>query len=234
MKSIEARLKQQVVDGCRGLAANGMGAGIGGHVSVRIPDEPLYYTHAFNRTLEEITHEDVILVDFDGNVLESDRTPSIGIDFHHGIYRQRGDVASVVHTHGFWTTAQAVFGRAPRIFNNVSTVFYERTVISPNDDFKAIGPVLKPEHVAIVIPWHGLITVGRSIGEAVALHVVYDYTARLDVTLPHDAPVMPADQCVFLRKEMIERSGYLEEMWQAIQRKGRAAFNGTRVVPIQY
>ena len=227
-------LRQQVLEACRGLAAHGMGAGVGGHVSVRIPNEPYYYSHVFDRTFEEMQLEDVILIDFDGKVIDSDRVPSIGIDFHHGIYKQRSDVHSVVHSHGFWTTAQAAFGRPPRIFNNVSTPFYERTAISPNDDFKAIGPVLGNEHVAIVIPWHGLITVGKSIGEAVALHVIYDYTARMDVTLPENAPTMPHEQCAELRKMMIERSDYVNEMWQVVRRRGKAAYNGSRVVPVQY
>jgi len=234
MRNQHDALKRQVVDACRGLAAYGLGGGIGGHVSVRVPNEKLYYTHVFDRTFEEIHIEDVILVDLDGNVMDSDRPVSIGIEFHHGIYKQRSDVNSIVHTHGFWVTAQSAFCRPPRICNVVSTLFYERTVVSPNDDFKAISPALGKEHVAIVIPWHGLITLGKDIPEAVALHVVYDYTARLDVTLPQSVAAMSHEQCIALRGPMIEQTGYLDQMWGAICRKGKAAYNGNRVVPVQY
>ncbi|MBM3345242.1 MAG: class II aldolase/adducin family protein [Betaproteobacteria bacterium] len=111
--------------------------------------------------------------------------------------------------------------------------FYERTVISPNDDFKAVGPALGNKHVAIVIPWHGLIAVGRSIGEAVAPHVIYDCMERMDVTLPESAPTMPYEQCTELRKMMIERSDYVNEMRQVVRRRGKTARNASCVVPVQ-
>ncbi|MBM3345241.1 MAG: hypothetical protein FJY55_01880 [Betaproteobacteria bacterium] len=65
--------------------------------------------------------EDATMIDIDGKVIDSDHVPSKGIDFHHGIYKQSSDVHSVLHSHGFCSTAQAAFGRPPRIFNNVST-----------------------------------------------------------------------------------------------------------------
>ena len=43
-------LRNQVLEACRGLAACGLGAGIGGHVSVRYRDEPYFYMHVFDRT----------------------------------------------------------------------------------------------------------------------------------------------------------------------------------------
>ena len=159
-------LRKEVLQACRGLGSYGLGSGIGGHVSARYPGEPYFYINIFDRTFEEMQIEDIILVDFKGNAVNSSRSPSVGIDFHHAIYNQRPDVQSVVHSHGFWITAQAAFCRPPRIFNNVSAVFYERTVISPNDDFRSIGEAIGHSDIAIVIPWHGAITVGSNVGEA--------------------------------------------------------------------
>lgn len=218
MQQQHIEIRRTVLEACHGLAAYGLGEGVGGHVSARVPGKQLYYTHAFDRTFEEMRLEDILLLDFDGHVIDSDRHPSIGIDFHHGIYKQRADIGSVVHSHGFWLTAQAAFGRPPRVFNNVSAAFFGRTTISPNDNFDAIGPALKQEDVAIVIPWHGAITVGASVGQAVARHVVFDYTARMDVTLPSHAPVMPPEQCSMLR-DLVDRSGYFDETWELVRRK---------------
>ncbi len=223
-------LREQVLQGCRGLAAYGLGSGLGGHVSVRYPDEPYFYMHVFERTFEEMQLEDIILIDFDGNPVNSNRAPSIGIDFHPAIYKKRPDVQSVVHSHGFWITAQAAFARPPRIFANVSAVFHERTTMSPNDDFESIGNAIGDDDIAIVIPWHGAITVGSSLGEAVARHVVFDYTARMDVTLPPHTPTMPHEQCAHLR-EIVERADYYNETWKLIQRKAKAGYDGQRVIP---
>ena len=222
--------KEQVLEACHGMAAYGLGSGIGGHVSVRIPGQDRYYSNAFDKCFEEMRMDDILLLDFQGNVLESGRSVSQGLTFHHGIYMQRPDVGAIVHSHGFWMTAQAALGRPPRMFNNLNTFFYERTCISPNDDFAAIGPALRPADMAIIIPWHGAITVGKDIGEAAALHVALDYAARLDVTLPADAPVMPKDMCYEMRS-LVESTGYLGLTWELVRRKGRDSFDGQRVVP---
>ncbi len=226
----DRQYKEQVLEACRGLAAYGLGPGIGGHVSVRVPGEDRYYSNAFDKSFEEMRMDDILLLDFEGNLIDSGRTVSQGLTFHHGIYRQRPDVGAIVHTHGFWLTAQSAFGRPPRMLHNLATYFYERTCVSPNDDFAAIGPALRATDVAIVIPWHGAITVGKDIAEAAALHVTMDYAARLDVTVPGDAPIMPHEMCYEMRA-VIERADYLALTWQLIRRKGHDAFDGQRVVP---
>ena len=223
-------IPEQLLEACRGLAACELGPNVGGHVSIRVPGEERYYTHAFNRTFGEIEMDDVVLLDFAGRPVGSNRSPSIGIGFHHGIYKQRPDVNAIVHTHGFWITAQAAFARPPRIFNNVSTIFHGRTAISPNDDFDAIGPVLKPTDVAIVIPWHGAITVGRNVGEAVAFQVVLDYTARMDVTLPAHTPTFPADQCQEIC-DLVLRANYYHETWEVVRRKVNGRHKPAMVTP---
>ena len=40
---------------------------------------------------------------------------------------------SIVHTHGFWNVAQSAFSREPKVWHNMSTFFYKRTAVSPDD-----------------------------------------------------------------------------------------------------
>ena len=103
--------------------------------------------------------------------------------------------------------------------------------MSPNDDFASISQSLGSDDIAIVIPWHGAITLGSTLGEAVSRHVVFDYTARMDVTLPTSAPTMPVEQCSSLR-ELVEQAGYFDETWALIRRKAKAAYNVDRVIPL--
>jgi L-fuculose-phosphate aldolase len=152
------------------------------------------------------------------------------LTFHHGIYKQRPDVHAIVHTHGFWLTAQSAFGRPVRTLHNLTTYFHGRTCISTSDDFTAIGPALADDDVAIIIPWHGAITVGKDLGDAAALHVTLDYAARLDVTMPATTPEMPEA----VREELarvLRRANYLDLTWNLIKRKGVDAYDGKRVIP---
>lgn len=223
-------IRERVLEAVRGLAASGMGSNIGGHVSIRVPGERLFYINAFDKTFEEMGLEDIALLDFDGNVLESETRVSPGLTFHHGIYKQREDVGAIVHTHGFWITAHSALGRPVRSLHNLTTYFHERTCISPSDDFSAIGPALGRDDVVIIIPWHGAITVGKDIAEAAALHATLDYAARLDLTVPADAPVMPHELRTEMR-EILKGVNYLDMTWELLRRKGRDAFNGQRVIP---
>lgn len=227
--SSDGGIRAQVLEAVRGLAAYGLGPSIGGHVSIRVPGERKFYINAFDRTFEEMRLQDIALLDFDGNVLECETMVSLGQTFHHGIYQQRDDVNAIVHTHGFWLTAQSAFGRPVRNLHNLCTYFDRRTCISPSDDFAAIGPALRRQDVAIIIPWHGAITLGKDLASAASLHVTLDYAARLDVTLPAETPVMPAHLCAEMQS-VLARANYLDVTWDLIRRKGVDNFDGQRVI----
>jgi L-fuculose-phosphate aldolase len=225
-------IREQVLEAVRGLAAYGLGPNIGGHVSMRVPGKRMFYINAFDRTFEEMRLQDIALLDFDGNVLECETMVSLGQTFHHGIFKQREDVNAIVHTHGFWLTAQSAFGRPLRNLHNLCTYFDKRTCVSPSDDFSAIGPALKDQDIAIIIPWHGAITFGKDLATASALHVTLDYAARLDVTLPAETPVMPA-HLVSEMQSVLVRANYLDVTWDLIRRKGLDNFDGNRVIARQ-
>ena len=222
--------RQQTLDACQGLAAYGLGSMIGGHVSTRVRGEELYFTNALDKTFEEMKLDDIVLLDFEGRAVESARPISPGIGFHHGIYKLRPDCGAIVHTHGFWITAQSAFGRPTRNLHNLSTYFHNRTAIAPDDDIESIAPALKDGDIAIIIPWHGAITLGVDVREASALHVTLDYACRLDVTIPDNAPLMPDDHAQTIQG-LLAKANYLTLTWDLMQRKARRGDNGDVIVP---
>jgi L-fuculose-phosphate aldolase len=214
--------KSEVIDivtACQALALQGCGSGIGGHVSIRVPGRDALWINAFDRTLGEITNDDVMLIDFDGNLLEGDRPISVGYEFHPGIYAQREDVNAIVHTHGFWGSALGSLARPLKIRHNLACFFHDDLAMSPDDSFASIGAAIGTAHT-VLIPWHGGITVGRNIGRAAALHRTLEEMARLDVTLePTGAPEIPEDRRGPLKKLVDEQAGYLEQTWALMQRE---------------
>jgi ribulose-5-phosphate 4-epimerase/fuculose-1-phosphate aldolase len=225
--------RDQVLQACRGLAAYGLGTGIGGHVSVRVPGKEQYWTNKLSRTFEDMREEDIVLLDFEGRSVDPDVIVSPGIDFHHGIYKLRPDVGAIVHTHGYWITAQSAFGREPRLLHNMATYFHNRTAVAPDDDIASIAPAMKDDDVAIIIPWHGSITVGKDIAEAAALHVTFDYACRLDVTVAAvpDIPVMPEEHALAVQKLLV-KANYLQLTWNLMCRKAERAYDGEAVRPL--
>lgn len=221
--------QEQVALACRALAVYGCGSGIGGHISVRVPGEQAYWTNVLDKAFEEMSPSDIVKLDFEGHVLAGDRVVSPGIDFHQGIYQRRPDVNAVVHSHGFWVTAQSAMNRPPKMWHNLATYFWQRCAMSPDDSIDAIAPALE-DNVAILIPWHGAITVADSLGTACSLHVTLEYVSELDVRLSAtDAEPLPPERCDDLRR-LVESADYLELTWQLMVRKAERAMAGAHAI----
>ena len=216
----EEQMINDVVLACRGLGQFGMGDLIGGHVSLRVPGEEAYYCNAFDRTLSEVTTDDVVKVAFDGTVLTPGRYVSLGLTFHTGIYKLRPDVNAIVHTHGHWITAQAAFARPPLMWHNLATLFSDDCAMCEDDSLEAIAPALGTKST-ILIPWHGAITVADSLSTAVGLHHTLEYICRLDVQLANTGAEPMPPEMVPVMRELVTKAGYLDETWQLVRRAGR-------------
>ncbi len=202
-------IREDVLTTCRALGRRGFGGVIGGHVSARVPGEDLYWTNVLDRAFEEMTVDDIVLMNFAGEVVDAARPISPGIDFHQGIYQRRPDINAVVHTHAYWVTAQSAFNRPPLMWHNLATYFYQRTAVAPDDSLPSIAAVLGDDDTAIIIPWHGAITIGADLAVAAALHATFEYAARLDVTMAGTgASPMPETSCLKMRA-LVESADYL-------------------------
>jgi L-fuculose-phosphate aldolase len=215
----EQSLKEKLVIASQALGLRGCGTGIGGHVSIRVPGEEALWINAFDRTLSEITIDDVLMIDFKGNIIEGGREVSVGYAFHPGIYKVREDVNSIVHTHGPWGTALGGLARPLKIRANLACFFHNDQALSPDDSFSSIGPVIG-EANTVIIPWHGCITVGTTIGRATALHATLEDMARLDVLLePSGAPEIPLEWRDRIKDLVDNKAGYLEQTWELMKRQ---------------
>jgi L-fuculose-phosphate aldolase len=211
--------KEQIVTACQALGLRGCGSVIGGHVSIRVPGERALWINAFDRTLEEVTLDDVLMIDFEGNLIEGNREVSVGHEFHPGIYSVREEVNSIVHTHGMWGTALAALARPLKMRHNLACFFHNDQALSPDDSFASIGPVIG-EANTVIIPWHGCITVGTTIGRAAALHATFEDMAKLDVLLESTgAPEIPLEWRDQLKELVDTRAGYLEQTWELMRRQ---------------
>jgi L-ribulose-5-phosphate 4-epimerase len=56
---------------------------------------------------DEMTAEDIVVVDLDGNVVTGDRRPSTDTPTHLALYRAFEEIGGIVHTHSTWSVAWA-------------------------------------------------------------------------------------------------------------------------------
>src|SRR5437879_12758959 len=71
-----------------------------GHVSVRDPGGRGLWMKAAGLGLEEVTRDDLVLVDREGTVLAGERSRHSEFPIHTEVMAARPDVGCVVHTHG--------------------------------------------------------------------------------------------------------------------------------------
>lgn len=56
---------------------------------------------------DELTEEDIVVVDLDGNVVRGERRPSTDTPTHLALYRAFEEIGGIVHTHSTWATVWA-------------------------------------------------------------------------------------------------------------------------------
>ncbi len=82
-----------------------------GNISTRIADEPGVVAVTPSSTAYDMLQpEDIILVRLDGTIVEGTRRPTSELPLHTLAYRDRPDVAGIVHTHSRAAMAVAAMG----------------------------------------------------------------------------------------------------------------------------
>ena len=89
------------VAACTRLRNHEGGLGYSGHVSQRLPDGDTLLIQAFDASRNDLTPEDLYVIDLDGNVLDGnpDARPVIELEIHSEIMRARTDINAVLHWH---------------------------------------------------------------------------------------------------------------------------------------
>lgn len=96
--------RERVAEAARRVATEGLVVGTAGNLSERVGDAVA--STPTGGVLRELTAEDVVVVDLDGNTLEGRLRPTSELGLHLAIYREL-DAGAVVHTHAPMATAIA-------------------------------------------------------------------------------------------------------------------------------
>ncbi len=89
------------------LAALGLAPLTWGNASGIDREEGLIAIKPSGVAYEELTAEDIVVLDLDGNVVQSERRPSTDTPTHLVLYRAFDEIGGIVHTHSTWSVAWA-------------------------------------------------------------------------------------------------------------------------------
>jgi ribulose-5-phosphate 4-epimerase/fuculose-1-phosphate aldolase len=228
----DSLLRAQLAAATRLLVMEGI-LDYSGHISVRAPGRDAFFIQAGIDPRAGLTPESLLLVDFDGNVLEgSPAKPPVELPIHLEILKARPDVASVIHSHMelaiCFTMMEGVSlvpmrARAVRWQSGIPTDPDPSHIKLPEQG-KALAKTLGPHHAALMRA-HGLVLVAESLPALLVDAVHFDENARaLMQVLQAGRRPLP------LTKEEIEaidrheiREFHISKLWKYYVSKGRAA-----------
>ena len=105
-----AAVREEIVRVARLLRARGLAIGTSGNVGARLADGRIAITPA-TMDYDDITPDDVVIVEADGSPSEGHRQPSSELRIHVEIFGARPDVRGIVHSHSPYATAYAAARR---------------------------------------------------------------------------------------------------------------------------
>lgn len=172
-----AHLRQQLVTANRILANEGIIQGFG-HVSVRVPDSETMLISQ-SRSPAFVTEDDIIEMDFGGNVLgEADARTYKETVIHRAIYRNQEGVGAVVHHHAPPVMPFTVTDTEIKPVYHLGAIFHDgvptfraydpefgRLVVTETEG-ERMADVLG-DHRAQLIEGHGANVTGETLKEAI-------------------------------------------------------------------
>jgi L-fuculose-phosphate aldolase len=168
-------LKEQLILAGKVLVAEGQDDFTRGHISFRLPDETnLFFMKAHSIGLDEITVQNILTIDLEGNVVAGTARRHSEVYIHSEIFKVRPDVNCVIHTHPTYSIAFSATGRALKCYSQPGALFY-KALGSYTDTINLIRSQTMGAGVAralgngraVLLKNHGVVVTGATIAEAV-------------------------------------------------------------------
>ena len=175
---------KEIIDVGKNIYDKGLISGKAGNISARfkLGSEDLIGITPTLKSLANLSEEDIVLVDLDGNILTKGK-PSSEVNMHIEIYKKRPDVNGIVHTHSPYATGFSFSNkRIKRLegFGEIKNPFlpyieYEKPG-SVELAIKASEGIGKDD--VLVLKNHGVICVSDNLKEAESLAVFIEESAK--------------------------------------------------------
>jgi ribulose-5-phosphate 4-epimerase/fuculose-1-phosphate aldolase len=154
----------------------GLGDGIYGHISCRIPGHPdQMLLNPYGLLPSEITASNLVKVDLDGNIIDPGTTQyginSAGLAIHSAILGARPDINCVCHVHGKSVVAVSTMECGLLPISQDSTCvggvsYHDYHGIAAEDEKEMLARDLGDTNRVLMLRNHGLATTGTGVEEA--------------------------------------------------------------------
>lgn len=174
------------------IASLGMDDMIYNHVSMRVPGtEDQFLLNPYGLLFEEITASSLVRIDLQGNKLDDSpyEINAAAFVIHGAVHQSRHDALCVLHTHSDASLAVSAQPEgllplsqfAVRFYKRQGFHSYEGVALDLDEQQRIISDL--GHHPVLLLRHHGILTVGRTPGEAFMLLYYFERAARIQLAI---------------------------------------------------
>jgi ribulose-5-phosphate 4-epimerase/fuculose-1-phosphate aldolase len=231
--------KEKLAGAFRIFAKFGYDEGVAGHITARDPEHlDHFWVNPFGMDFSVIKASDLILVNHEGKVVEGKYPVNrAAFAIHSQVHAARPDVVAAAHAHSMYGKAFSSLGKLLDPITQDACAFYQdhalfsdyNGVVNELEEGQRIGDALGAGK-AVILQNHGLLTVGKTIEEAVWWFVTMDRSCQAQliaeasgnkpISINHETALMTRGQVGF------SLAGYFQfqPLWQRIMKETQGEF----------
>ncbi|MEX0804414.1 MAG: class II aldolase/adducin family protein [Candidatus Binatia bacterium] len=223
-------MQEKLALACGILAMQGHNDLIYGHVSALSETPGQYWIKGSGIGLEEVTEDDLVLIDFEGNKIAGKRKRHNEFPIHSEVYRTNPEIRCVIHTHPVYSTIIASSEHRLLPITNMSCAFYppalkkfeeSSDLIVTAEQGIAVAKLLG-EHKIVLLRNHGIVVAANSIEEACVRGVLLEHSAKTQVTAASmGAFSWATDAEALLKRKRFYHPDAVQNLWEYFGRQLR-------------
>ena len=180
--------KKQVLEAARKMAERGLVVGTAGNVSLRLPpeaDRELLAITPSSMYHDSLNADDIQIIDFQGQTMQGNLTPSMESGLHIAIYKARRNINAVMHTHSVYASAVSVAGLdiPPILEDQVAflggAIKLARHAPSGSKELIEYTLSALENRNAVLLPNHGAVSTGKTLKDAFTASELVEKTAKI-------------------------------------------------------
>jgi len=184
MNEVE-KLKKELVETGIKLLHYDLTHGTCGNISCKIPGEEKILITPSKIAYEQIKPEDILIIDFEGKVIEGARKPSVETPFHLAVYKNRKEVGAVIHTHSTYALSVSATAKVIPVFlDEIFSYIGGKLEVSPYalpGSNKLAKYMIKHlnDKGAVLISNHGAVCCGKNLDDVLNIAIIVEKICKM-------------------------------------------------------
>ena len=220
------KIREEACEGNKQLPVLGLVMFNFGNLSVADQKNAVFAIKPSGVPYDELLPEKMVIVDFDGKIIEGNFKPSSDTQTHAVLYKNWGNIGSVVHTHSTYATAWAQAQRSIPIYGTTHADHFNGPIpcIPPMDDalirenyeyqtgFQIVNYLIEnkisfKEVEMILIGNHAPFTWGENATKALYNSAVLEYIAKMALLTEQINPAAFPMKAELIKKHFERKHG---------------------------